>query len=337
MSFKQLGLTLKKFESKFAHGNLPKVSWLMPHMSMKTRTIQSCFVSKSQFKLINRFLIKNGRFSHFRDDSSPNISPPSIVWPSGMPTGMWRCGSESPTKIVIKSDSPLRRPCPRKGKDHLNLPTLRWFRFELAVKLQGGFCFLNALGTNSHSVSHIPYCLSGTNHTSQIFPPQQKGTSNSEVRCDDFQPFDVGEFGGVGRDDWTTPGREAEADPPPPTASPPVAETTVQVGWFGGGEVGWGGMVRRWMVRGWFFTGGVFFFFWNLGVCWEVAQSIGEVLLFFFGVGWFNGLWWVFEVKRRVGIVEVWSYFCFAVEIMLDSYKSWLFKWCIVMGIVRHT
>ena len=72
-----------------------------------------------------------------------------------------------------------------------------------------------------------------------------------------FQPIDVGEFGGVGLDDWTTPGREAEADPPPPTASPPVAETTVQVGWLGGfggvgsvGEVVEGGMVRRWMVRG---------------------------------------------------------------------------------------
>ena len=150
------------------------------------------------------------------------------------------------------------------------------------------------------------------------------------MRCDDFQPLDVGGIWRVGLDDWTfIPGREAES-PPAPTASPPVAvQTTVR--W-----VGWGGWLGDGWLGGWSFTGGVFFF-WNLGVCWEIAQSIGEVLLLFFGVGWFNGLWWVFEVKRRVGIVEVWSYFCFAVEIMLDSYKSWLFKWCIVMRIVRHT
>ena len=48
-----------------------------------------------------------------------------------------------------------------------------------------------------------------------------------------FQPFDVGELGGVGLDDLTTPGREVES-PPPPTASPPAAETTVQVGWLRG-------------------------------------------------------------------------------------------------------
>ena len=34
----------------------------------------------------------------------------------------------------------------------------------------------------------------------------------------------------------------------------------------------------------------VVFFFGNLRVCWEVAQSIGEILLLLFGVGWFNGL-----------------------------------------------
>lgn len=69
-----------------------------------------------------------------------------------------------------------------------------------------------------------------------------------------FNHLTLGEFGGVGLDDWTfLPGREAES-PPPPTASPPVAETTVQVGWLRG-------MVRRWMVRGVVFHRWLSFFF----------------------------------------------------------------------------
>lgn len=116
------------------------------------------------------------------------------------------------------------------------------------------------------------YCLSGTNHTSQIsFPPQQKGTSNSEVRCDDFQPFDVGGIWRVVVDFYSrTGGRDSASNS---FASGGRNHGAGGLVWWGGRLVAGGWLGDGWL-GGWVFHRWRFFFLKHVGVCWEVAQSI---------------------------------------------------------------